>query len=265
MEIRPLKTRLFLILFLPGMAGILSILFVDLSALVALVPVPPGTEIPTITPALKLLSVIQPTLVLAVAVLVGVNLALKVGLSVPVAESIALGHGWPSALKPQVVPGLLGGAIGSVLIVLLTLLFKPLLLPETVDRISAFVQLVPLPTRLLYGGITEELLLRWGFMSLLVWLSWRLIQRKSAAPTQASFIAAILLSSLVFGLGHLPIAFLLSPDAGVALVLFVVIANSAFGLIAGYLYWRKGLESAIIAHMSTHLAIAGASYIGLYF
>ena len=40
--------------------------------------------------------------------------------------------------------------------------------PETVTRIAALGKLVPLQTRLLYGGITEELLLRWGLMTLLV-------------------------------------------------------------------------------------------------
>ncbi len=49
------------------------------------------------------------------------------------------------------------------------------------------------------------------------------------------------------------------------LMIFIIIANSAFGLIAGYLYWKKGLESAIIAHMSAHLITIGASYTGVYF
>ncbi|HEV8369213.1 MAG TPA: hypothetical protein VGQ39_14765 [Pyrinomonadaceae bacterium] len=76
------KTRLFLIL-LAGMAGVLSFLLVDLKALLALFPVPAGTEIPQVTPALKLLSLIQPTILLSVAVLIGVKLASKVGLSSP--------------------------------------------------------------------------------------------------------------------------------------------------------------------------------------
>jgi len=49
------------------------------------------------------------------------------------------------------------------------------------------------------------------------------------------------------------------------LTLFVVAGNSVFGLIAGYLYWRRGLESAIIAHMLTHVVLYIASYLGAYF
>ena len=57
------------------------------------------------------------------------------------------------------------------------------------------------------------------------------------------------MSSVVFGLGHLPIVFVLVPDARVALVLYVIVGNFFFGFIAGYIYWKKGLESAIIARM----------------
>lgn len=45
-------------------------------------------------------------------------------------------------------------------------------------------------------------------------------------------------------------------------IAYVIVANSIFGLIAGYLYWQKGLEAAIIAHMSAHLVIVTAMYVG---
>jgi hypothetical protein len=49
------------------------------------------------------------------------------------------------------------------------------------------------------------------------------------------------------------------------LVLFVVVANSFFGCVAGWLYWRRGLESAILAHMTTHVILWTASRAGVYF
>jgi hypothetical protein len=63
----------------------------------------------------------------------------------------------------------------------------------------------------------------------------------------------------------LPIAFLIFPQATVVLIAFVVLANSLFGLIAGYLYWKKGLESAMIAHILAHVVMLTASYFGAYF
>jgi hypothetical protein len=259
------NTRLFVILWLAGLTGVLSFLLIDLDALIAILPVPAGTEIPTFTPALKLLSLIQPAIILSVAVLVGVALASKVGLSSPVAEAAASGGDSVSAFKPQIIPGIVGGLAGGVAVVLIAAVAKPFLSPEVVRRLGEFGKLLPLPTRLLYGGITEELLLRWGLMTLLAWAAWRLFQKGQGRPKPAFFVGAILVSSLVFGIGHLPAAFMLFPAATLALTLFVIVGNSAFGLIAGYLYWKKGLESAMLAHALTHIVMFTASYFGAYF
>jgi hypothetical protein len=259
------KTRLFFILLTAGLAGVFSFLLVDLSALVALLPVTTGTGIPRITPAIKLLSLIQPAMLLALAVFSGVALAHRVGLSSPAAEAAASGSGvWP-ALKPQIVPGIIGGLSGGGSIVAITLLAKPFLSAETVERIAAFGRLVPLPTRLLYGGITEELLLRWGLMTLLVWVAWRFLQRREGEPKAACVVGAIVISSLVFGVGHLPVAYMILPEATIVMTLYVIVANSIFGLIAGYLYWKRGLESAMLAHMLAHVVMLTASYFGAYY
>jgi hypothetical protein len=259
------KTRLFVILFLLGLMGVVSFLLIDVSALIALIPATTN-DIPAITPAFKLLSLVQPTLILAVAVLIGVALARRVGLSAPAAEALATGGDVLKSLRPQFVPGVVGGLIGGVCIVLISLLSKPFLSATAIDRIGKFSQVLPLPTRILYGGITEELLLRWGFMTLIVWAAWRLVQKGQNVPARPYFVGGILLSSLVFGAAHLPVGYLLLPDSfGLPLVLFIVLANSAFGVIAGYLYWKRGLESAMIAHIFCHLVLAFASSAGAYF
>jgi membrane protease YdiL (CAAX protease family) len=75
-----------------------------------------------------------------------------------------------------------------------------------------------------------------------------------------------LVSSVVFGAGHLPVGYMLLPDSfSLALVLFIILANSAFGVVAGYLYWKRGLESAMLAHIVCHLVLAAASSAGTYF
>jgi len=259
------KKRLFLILWSAGFAGILSFLLVDLQHLIDLVPLPPGNEIPMSLGVLKVVSLIQPTVIMSIAVLIGVGLSSKVGLSAPVAESLATGGDWFAALRPQIVPGVIGGILGGAAVVLSAAAAKPLLPPEAVTLIGAFGKVLPLPTRLLYGGLTEEVLLRWGLMTLLVWAGWRLFQKGTGTPRSLIVIAAILISSLLFGMGHLPIAFMLFPHPTLVLMLFVIVANSTFGLFAGWLYWKKGLESAMLAHIITHLVMFTASYLDAYF
>jgi membrane protease YdiL (CAAX protease family) len=102
-------------------------------------------------------------------------------------------------------------------------------------------------------------------MTLLVWAAWRLLQRREGEPKAAYLVAAIVISSPVFGVGHLPVAYMILPEATVVLTLYVIVANSIFGLIAGYLYWKKGLESALRAHMPAHVLSLTASYFGAYY
>jgi membrane protease YdiL (CAAX protease family) len=86
-------------------------------------------------------------------------------------------------------------------------------------------------------------------------------QKGQGEPRRVYFVSAIVISSIIFGLGHLPVAIALGSKLTTAIVLYVVMANSSFGLIAGYLYWRKGLEAAILGHMLTHVVIVSAIYL----
>ena len=256
------KSRLFLILWVAGMLGVLSFLLVDLEALFAQFSPEVVGQLPPVTWKLKLLGLVQPAVLLSLAVLAGVSLAGRIGLSAPFAEALAAGDQPGPALKSQLKPGLIGGLLGGAVIVLNWLLWKPFLPAEFVARSGAINELLPPLTRFLYGGFTEELLLRWGLMTLLVWLAWRVTQSRQEGPRSLYFAGAIAISSIVFGLGHLPFAYALAHSTSAALMLYVVVVNTLFGLIAGYLYWKKGLESAMLAHMLAHVVILSAILLG---
>lgn len=251
--------RLFSLLWLLGIAGVLSFLLVDLEALIAMVPVPEDqkAEMPPWF-VIKLASVLQPAILVTVAVAIGVWLAPKVGLRAPASEAFAERRAIMSELRPQILPGIVAGILAGIAIVACWLLFRPHLQPEFVVRSEAFNKLMPAAVRFLYGGLTEEVLLRWGMMTFLVWLGWRLVSRGSERPAAAVFVAAIMISALLFGIGHLPIASLLSGGLTAPLTLFVIIANSIFGIAAGFLYWKRGLESAMIAHIFAHVVLLAA-------
>lgn len=257
------RTKLFAILWLAGMAGVLSILLIDLSALLANLPAAAGSEMPFHPLLIKLLSVGQTAILLSLAIFVGIQLAPLVGLSAPATEALAKGDSFLTAVKPQVLPGVIAGFIAGVAILSSWLLFRPILPFVFVTRAERLNSSMPLLTRLLYGGITEELLLRWGLMTLLVWAAWRIFQRDRSIPRASYVVSAIVISSVVFGIGHLPIVPALGVDFTLPIVAFIVLANSLFGLIAGYLYWKKGLEAAIIAHMFTHVVIVTAIHLAM--
>ena len=98
-------------------------------------------------------------------------------------------------------------------------------------------------------------------MTFLVWAAWRLFQKGEGTPKAALVVAAIFVSALVFGMGHLPIASMLSGGLTLPIVIYVITANSIFGIVAGFLYWKKGLEAAIIAHIFAHVVLISAIYL----
>jgi Type II CAAX prenyl endopeptidase Rce1-like len=240
---------LFVVLWLMGMTGVLSTLWIGLPIPAEKLPLPPIF--------VKLINLILPTFQLSIAVLVGVNLANKVGLSAPFAQALASGDRMPLlAIKSQVIPGVIGGVFGGIALSILSSLWLPSLPTDFIAKAEALSHNMPLLSRMLFGGITEEILMRWGLMSLLLWLQWRVFQKAHGSPHTVYVAFAIGVTAIVFGLGHLPLAFTLSSQATASLVTYIIVGNAFFGLIAGYLYWQQGLEAAMVAHINVHLVVA---------
>jgi membrane protease YdiL (CAAX protease family) len=106
---------------------------------------------------------------------------------------------------------------------------------------------LPMVTRVGYGGVAEEILMRWGLMSLLALAALKLGLRRPGALWAGNLAAA-----LIFAVGHLPALYaLVDPPAG--LVAAVVLGNTSVGLIFGWAFARRGLEAAMIAHACAHL------------
>lgn len=229
---------LLVLIALPGVV-VTSWLALPLLADAAKLPVPLET--------LQVAAAIQGAVLVFIAALVGAVLAQKVGLAAPAIFAIARSGGVLEALRPQLVPGFVGGCIGAAVIVVFNALAPSALIaiqPETP---------MPLPVRVLYGGITEEVLIRWGLMTALVWAGWRILGRDRQQPSSGVMWAAIALSALVFGASHLPLVAQSLPALSGYVAAYITIGNALFGLVAGYLFWRYGLEAAIVAHVSAHL------------
>lgn len=110
----------------------------------------------------------------------------------------------------------------------------------------------------LYGGLTEEVLLRWGLMSLVVWSASRLIRRTgdAAGPARDGVVwFGIVVSAAVFAVGHLP-ALSQSVEPSGPIVARTLGLNGLAGLAYGWLFWRRSLESAMLAHATTHVGLA---------
>ncbi len=102
-----------------------------------------------------------------------------------------------------------------------------------------------------YGGIVEEVELRLFVMTLLVWVVAKL---RGKSPAAGLYWFAILGAALLFGAGHLPAAAQIWPLDAIV-VARVVLLNAMAGVVFGWLYWKRGLEVAMLAHFSADLVL----------
>lgn len=224
-------------LALPAVLGLMGLLGV---ATLLLQPVPPLAGIDDSLRARALLAV-QPAILTMVCVALGAFAAPRVGLGAPGLAAMLGGDSpwaiWRAALGPV---GLV--AVGSAAVIAVYGALTAPLLAE------ADAQDVPLVSRLFYGGVTEEIMVRWGLMSLLVWFA-----MLAFGPGNLPFWIGIVLAALLFAAGHLPLLYALIAAPPVTLVAGVLIGNTLVGLGFGWLYWRHGLEAAMAAHAGAHL------------
>ncbi len=112
-----------------------------------------------------------------------------------------------------------------------------------------------LAVRFLYGGITEEVLLRWGMLSFFAWIIWAVTKSRGAALGVAIPVAALL-----FGAGHLPAVYAMLETVPMEMVLRVIALNAVLGVAYGVIYARNSLEAGMVTHAATHVGMLSAGH-----
>ncbi len=102
-----------------------------------------------------------------------------------------------------------------------------------------------------YGGIVEEIIMRLFAMSLILYL----FKKLSFNGTKV----AIVITALLFGAAHLPIAAKLLNLPLTALPFLVisrtVLLSGIGGIAFGWLYWKKGLLFAMVSHFVADIGL----------
>ncbi len=106
---------------------------------------------------------------------------------------------------------------------------------------------------ILYGGVTEEIMIRLFLMSGLALSGWKLFFRREGQAPAGVLIAANILAVLAFAAGHLPYTAQLFGKLTPMLLLRCFLLNGAAGLLFGRFYRKHGIQYAILAHMLFHL------------
>ncbi len=245
------KLQLAAILFILGFAGVLSSLTMDI-----VLPPEAAAELEAqFSPTqIKFLLLVNPSIFLITALAMGTFLGEKTSLKIPLLSQLLKKDDSLSVL-PILTHGVIGGIIAGLLILGTSTAFEPFLSTE----FAALGEQIKtgLLARFLYGGITEEILMRFGLMTLFVWIGIKVFGDQKATP----YWIGIGLSSILFAIGHFPIAFQTLGDPSGLLLLYILIGNAVGGIIFGWLYWKKGLEAAMIGHIFAHVVMVSTELI----
>ena len=149
---------------------------------------------------LALLTVIPNFILLIIALVIGFFTAHKVGLKSVIIHPNAREKSkseWIKGIKLAIILG----SITGVVLKGFDYLFQPFLPDSVIETLQPYNALHFI-SALLYGGVVEELLMRFGVMSLLVLIFWKLFDRTSEKPSNWVFVLSIFISALLFALGH---------------------------------------------------------------
>jgi membrane protease YdiL (CAAX protease family) len=218
-------------------------------------------NLPVSLPTLIALQVTQSAVLFGLLTAAGLFLASRIGLGTPILDSITRGESASDELRAILPMSIIIGVVASLLIIGLEItIFQPALIRELGNSAAALNLQTKPPAAWkgflasFYGGIVEEILLRLFVMSLLAWLGSFINKTAEGKPTNAVFWIANILAAVLFGLGHLPATATLIPLTPLVITRAIVL-NGLGGIAFGYLYWKRGLESAMIAHFSADIVL----------
>jgi hypothetical protein len=200
------------------------------------------------------LAALQPFALLVAGAFAGACAAPRLGLRSVIAERLA-GRAVPDVFRGLAVP-LLASVLLGLFISVVDALTLRMWLPAGTDWPAYHAAWTPITLAfgILYGGLTEEVMFRWGAMSLLAWAIWRLTRVRRPVG-RGPILAGIALSAPLFGLAHLPALVGIVPlTAGP--VARTVILNGLAGLWLGWVFWRRHLEAAMACHAAIHVGFA---------
>lgn len=104
------------------------------------------------------------------------------------------------------------------------------------------------PGAVVGAALSEEVLFRFGIISILAWLTWLAVPREKGYKA-FRFWLPIVLQALLFGWGHVHEG-LLQFAVGGTLLQVIIAPQTWSGIVFGYSYSKHGLEVAMALHAS---------------
>jgi len=203
-------------------------------------------------------AILNNLIIFAIAIFFGLLLSKKIGLEngglrVPILEGILNKENKSKEFKALLLPSIVFGVLAGGLIIVISIPFN-----NAIPEFKNMEAITPPAWHgflaSFYGGIAEEVLLRLFLMSLFVWFSFIIKKNKDGKPTVVGIWISIILAAVIFGIGHLPATAQIA-TLTITVIMRAIILNGIAGITFGWLFWKKGLESAMIAHFSADIVL----------
>ena len=190
------------------------------------------------TSTIIILSLLQSVVGVCIFAAIGTTLTKRIGFKTILDEISSTKNSLWMILKSQLFYGVPIGISGAIIAYLIA--------PDFI----AYLNSVPQFSRI-FGSIYEEIIIRWGIMTLIVWAFWRIGQKGVGIPKNSLIWSGIIMNQIIFAFGHTPLLIrfgITNPLWSIATIFIVTFPW-------GWLFWKRGIESAIFAHMSFHIFV----------
>lgn len=180
----------------------------------------------------------------------GAVLSQKTGLNAPVLEAILQGKPAFNLFQAILLPTFLYSLSGLIVFCVLYYgVVGSILDEQTLQVMTRLRAAMGLDGCVLYGGVVEEVIARWGLVNVSVFFAVMFTGHVS----KTLIIFSILLSGLIFVVGQIPAYLAAGCISSRRFMYSLVILSLWQSLIFGFLFWQYGLVSAILGHMVFHL------------
>ncbi|MBN2286407.1 MAG: CPBP family intramembrane metalloprotease [Tissierellales bacterium] len=199
----------------------------------------------------NVLIIVQSSLMYSLAAFIGLLSYRKANFTMPLIEKYIAGEEVPLDLRSWI-----NVSIGSGMVVAMLVIVGDFIFMKIGSPLSLLNSDLPVWWKGLLGAysaaVGEEYIFRLMIMTVIT-----LFLRKFFRFQHSMAVwGAIVISALFFGLMHIPATaslFELTP----LLFIRAMLLNGTGAVIFGYLYWKRGLEAAIMAHFTADIIVHG--------
>lgn len=181
---------------------------------------------------------------------VGAVLSTRTGLSDPVLVPLLQGKEVVNTFLGSLLPTFVYAVVCFIVFAVLYYGVVRSILDEESLEVMAKLRFALKPDGLLlYGGVVEEVIARWGLMNLVAFFTMMFTRQMSNKVVYSS----IIISGLLFVIGQIPVYIAAGCKAYRRLIYSITLLSLCQSIFFGIVFWLYGLLSAIIAHVLFHI------------